>query len=99
MNGRVALLNDDLDIALVQVPRLGPSDATLTLGDSSRLRLGQGVVALGSGPEPLAEQLTRGVVSGPAAARPADARPDRRGYRTRATAAARCSIGTAAWSA
>ena len=64
LNGRVASMSDGLDIALVQVIRLGPTDAQLPLGDSSHLRLGQTVVALGWAESLQQSSVGRGIVTG-----------------------------------
>jgi S1-C subfamily serine protease len=64
LSGRVAQASPDYDLALVQVVGTGPAGAQLTLGDSTRLRLGQGIVALGWAQSLAQSTLTRGVVTG-----------------------------------
>jgi S1-C subfamily serine protease len=64
LNGRVAQLSDQYDLALVQVLRMGPTDAQLKLGQSSGLRLGQGIVALGWAQSLTQSTVTRGIVTG-----------------------------------
>ena len=64
LTGKVGQLSDQYDIALIQVPRLGPTDALLPLGDSSGLRLGQGIVALGWAQSLTQSTVTRGIVTG-----------------------------------
>jgi S1-C subfamily serine protease len=64
LTGKVGQLSDQYDIALVEVPRLGPTDAQLPLGDSASLRLGQGIVALGWAQSLTQSTVTRGIVTG-----------------------------------
>jgi S1-C subfamily serine protease len=64
MQGRVAQFSDEIDVALIQVGRFGPTDAQLPLGMSSALRLGQGIVALGWAQSLEQHTLSRGVITG-----------------------------------
>jgi S1-C subfamily serine protease len=64
IQGRVAQFSDDYDIALILVGRVSPTDAQLPLGDSSALRLGQGIVALGWAQSLEQHTVTRGVITG-----------------------------------
>jgi hypothetical protein len=64
LTGKVGQLSDQFDIALLQVPRLGPTDAQLALGVSANLRLGQGIVALGWAQSLTQSTVTRGIVTG-----------------------------------
>jgi S1-C subfamily serine protease len=64
LSGRVAQSSPDYDLALVQVVGTAPAGATLTLGDSKKLRLGQGIVALGWAQTLTQSSMTRGVVTG-----------------------------------
>jgi len=64
MQGRVAQFSDEHDIALIQVGRFSPTDAQLPLGESSALRLGQGIVALGWAQSLEQHTVTRGVITG-----------------------------------
>jgi S1-C subfamily serine protease len=64
LTGKVGQLSDQYDIALIQVPRLGPIDAQLPLGESASLRLGQGIVALGWAQSLTQSTVTRGIVTG-----------------------------------
>jgi S1-C subfamily serine protease len=64
MQGRVAQLSDTYDIALIQVSRTGPTDSHLSLGTSSTLKLGQGIVALGWAQSLEQRTVTRGVITG-----------------------------------
>jgi S1-C subfamily serine protease len=64
MQGRVAQFSEDVDVALVQVGRLSPTDAQLPLGTSAALRLGQGIVALGWAQSDEQHTVNRGVITG-----------------------------------
>lgn len=64
LSGRVAQSSADYDLALVQVVGTGPSGARLTLGDSAKLRLGQGIIALGWAQTLTQSPMTRGIVTG-----------------------------------
>ena len=60
---RVTELSDEYDLALIQVAGLGPADAPLPLGQSSAVRLGQGVVVLGWAQSLTQSTVTRGIVT------------------------------------
>jgi S1-C subfamily serine protease len=62
--GRIAQFSDDFDIALILIDRTSATDAQLPLGESSTLRLGQGIVALGWAQSPEQHTVTRGVITG-----------------------------------
>jgi S1-C subfamily serine protease len=62
--GTVVESSDDLDLALILIPRSSASDQPLPLGASSTLRLGQGIVALGWAQDLQQSPVTRGIVTG-----------------------------------
>ena len=62
--GRVAFVSDEVDVALVQVGRLGLAEPQLKLGESGSLRLGEGIVALGWAESLEQRTVARGVVTG-----------------------------------
>jgi S1-C subfamily serine protease len=64
LTGRVGEFSDQHDVALIQVPGLGTTDAQLPLGNSAGLRLGQGIVALGWAQSLTQSTVTRGIVTG-----------------------------------
>ena len=64
LTGRVAEFSDQHDVALIQVAGLGPTGAQLPFGNSSNLRLGQGIVALGWAESLTQSTVTRGIVTG-----------------------------------
>jgi S1-C subfamily serine protease len=64
LTGRVAESSDQHDVALIQVPGPGPTNAQLPLGNSASLRLGQGIVALGWAESLAQSTVTRGIVTG-----------------------------------
>ena len=64
LNGKVTFLSDTYDVALVQVSGRSGTDPQLPLGQSSALRLGQGIVALGWAESPSQSTVTRGIVTG-----------------------------------
>ena len=63
MPGRVLEASDTYDIAVIQIGREHPA-AVLPLGDSSSLRLGQGIVALGWAEGTAQSTVARGVITG-----------------------------------
>ena len=60
--GRVVGMDDDTDLAVVQIP-VESTLGSVELGDSSRLKVGQMVVAVGN-PYGLSETMTFGIISG-----------------------------------
>ena len=60
--GRVMGTDDDTDLAVVQIP-VTSALASVKFGDSSRLKVGQMVVAVGN-PYGLSETMTFGIISG-----------------------------------
>ena len=60
--GRVVGSDDDTDLAVVRIP-VESSLASVQFGDSSRLKVGQMVVAVGN-PYGLSETMTLGIISG-----------------------------------
>jgi S1-C subfamily serine protease len=62
--GTVVASSSELDLALVSIARSGSSDVALPLGESSTLRLGQGIVALGWAEDLTQSTVTRGIVTG-----------------------------------
>ena len=64
VSGTVTEASEELDLALVSIPRVALSDVTLPLGSSSSLRLGQGIVALGWAQDLQQSPVTRGIVTG-----------------------------------
>lgn len=60
--GRVMGTDDDTDLAVVQIP-VTSALASVEFGDSSRLKVGQMVVAVGN-PYGLSETMTFGIISG-----------------------------------
>jgi len=60
---RVASVSAGSDLAILQVERPNPSQVTLELGSTSRARVGQEVIAIGSALGVLSNTVTRGIVS------------------------------------
>lgn len=61
--GQVMGTDDDTDLAVVQIPVTSSPLASVQFGDSSRLKVGQMVVAVGN-PYGLSETMTFGIISG-----------------------------------
>jgi len=64
VTGTVVASSTELDLALVAFTPVGSNDRALPLGDSSSLRLGQGIVALGWAEDLTQSTVTRGIVTG-----------------------------------
>ena len=61
--GRVVSVSPGSDLAVIKVERPNPSQVTLELGATSRPRVGQEVIAIGSALGVLSNTVTRGIVS------------------------------------
>ena len=64
LDGRVTFVSDEMDVALVQVGRLGLSEPQLKLGESGSLRLGEDIIALGWAESEEQHTVARGIVTG-----------------------------------
>ncbi|MBI4485898.1 MAG: trypsin-like peptidase domain-containing protein [Acidobacteria bacterium] len=64
LDGRVTFVSDDMDVALVQVGRLGLTEPQLKLGESGSLRLGEDIIALGWAESEEQHTVARGIVTG-----------------------------------
>jgi len=64
LTGSVLAASTELDLALVSFAPVGSTELALPLGDSSGLKLGQGIVALGWAEDLTQSTVTRGIVTG-----------------------------------
>ncbi len=64
VTGTVIASSTELDLALVSFAPVGSSEVVLPLGDSTALRLGQGIVALGWAEDLTQSTVTRGIITG-----------------------------------
>ena len=63
LSARVATISPGTDLALLKVEGANPAQPTLPLGSSSKARVGQEVLAIGSALGVLSNTVTRGIVS------------------------------------